>query len=350
MVEACWSILLELSPWLLLGMLFAGILHVLVPASLVQQKFRGPWGVIRSVAFGVPLPLCSCGVIPAGIGMKKDGADDGAAVGFLISTPQTGVDSMLVSVSFFGWPFTIFKMLTALILGIVGGLLTNWCGEEEVAADLPITEPSSCCQSNGESRSPPDGRNQWVRCIRHALEVFHSIWFWMLLGIVASAAITVYFPEEWMQRVASLGTWPGMLLVLLISLPLYVCATASVPLAAALVAQGFPVSAALVFLLAGPATNLATVGSIYGRFGWRPLAVYLGVLLIGSLLSGYFFTWLISPTSLAHVGPIGHLHGSTLEIVCSICILGLFLRSAFFDTSSYLVSLYERVVTAMRSQ
>ena len=114
-LNSIWFTLCELSPWLLLGMFLSGLLHVILPTKFVRQKLRGFSGVLKSVAIGVPLPLCSCGVIPAGIGLKKDGASNGAAVGFLISTPQTGVDSILVSASFFGWPFAVFKLVLSLI-------------------------------------------------------------------------------------------------------------------------------------------------------------------------------------------------------------------------------------------
>ena len=121
-IASIWFVLCELSPWLLLGMFLSGLLHVILPTRFVRQKLQGFSGVLKSVAIGVPLPLCSCGVIPAGISLKKDGASSGAAVGFLISTPQTGVDSMLVSASFFGWPFAMFKLVSAAIMGIVGGV------------------------------------------------------------------------------------------------------------------------------------------------------------------------------------------------------------------------------------
>ena len=124
MIQAMWEVLLSLAPWMLLGMAIAGILHVALPRGFVRRHLGGRGGVAKAVALGVPLPLCSCGVIPAGLGLKRDGASDGAAVGFLISTPQTGVDSILVSASFLGWPFALFKVLAATITGlflIVGG-------------------------------------------------------------------------------------------------------------------------------------------------------------------------------------------------------------------------------------
>lgn len=346
MLQECWKILLELSPWLLLGMLIAGVLHVLLPASLVKRKFRGPWGVVRAVAFGVPLPLCSCGVIPAGIGMKNDGADDGAAVGFLISTPQTGIDSVLVSMSFFGWPFAVFKMVSAFVLGIVGGWLTNFFGVDgEIEGQLPVVgqagaSPATCC---GQDGGDPANASLLKRSVVHAVEVFRSIWFWMLIGIIVSAAISVYLPQEWMERVGQAGSVPGMLIVLVIALPLYVCATASVPIAAALVAQGMPVSAAMVFLMAGPASNLATVGSIYGRFGIRPLLVYLTVVFVGSMIGGYCFDWLIAPGSASAVAShVGHHHVGIVATASSVIVLTMFVYFGVTEIRSLWASLCGR--------
>ena len=122
---ALWQVMLALSPWLILGSLIAALLHAFVPSSMIQKQFHGVGGIFKAVVLGVPLPLCSCGVIPAGLGLKKDGASDGATVGFLISTPQTGVDSILVSASFLGWPFAIFKVVAAFATGIIGGLICN---------------------------------------------------------------------------------------------------------------------------------------------------------------------------------------------------------------------------------
>ena len=125
MFESLWQITLELAPWLLLGMAIAGLLHGLLPPDFVGRHLRGRAGVAKAVVLGVPLPLCSCGVIPTGLGLKKDGASNGASVGFLISTPQTGVDSILVSASFLGWPFALFKVAAAAITGLVGGWIAD---------------------------------------------------------------------------------------------------------------------------------------------------------------------------------------------------------------------------------
>ena len=164
-ITGCWTTLCELSPWLLLGMLISGILHVVLPKSFVRRRFRGFGGVVKSVLLGVPLPLCSCGVIPAGIGLKNDGASDGAAVGFLISTPQTGIDSVLVSASFFGWPFAIFKMFAAAVTGILGGWLTEVSGESETELDQKSVDCHTDDGSTEETEARPAllrSRTAWI--------------------------------------------------------------------------------------------------------------------------------------------------------------------------------------------
>ena len=307
----------ELSPWLLLGMLISGILHVALPKNFVRRRFRGFGGVVQSVLLGVPLPLCSCGVIPAGIGLKNDGASDGASVGFLISTPQTGVDSVLVSASFFGWPFAVFKMLTAAITGIVGGWLTEVTDSEPQQNELEtIKERPILHQSN----SP-----WWTELWSHSMEVLGSIWLWLLIGVAVSALIGTLGFETVIKSVGDAGLLPAMLLMLVISIPLYVCATASVPIAAELVSSGLPPAVALVFLMAGPATNLTTMGSIRKRFGWRVLGIYLGTLVVGSFLAAFLFDWVLS-TTVAAGDAHGHHHQNWWSTLSAIVVLLLIVQ------------------------
>ncbi|QEG25053.1 permease [Mariniblastus fucicola] len=309
----CWATLCELSPWLLFGMFISGVLHVAVPKNLVRRRFRGFSGVVQSVLLGVPLPLCSCGVIPAGIGLKNDGASDGASVGFLISTPQTGIDSILVSASFFGWPFAIFKMATAAVTGVVGGWLADATGgdlDEVEASELSIVD----------SRVGNSKTVWWRELWSHAIEVLQSIWLWLLIGVAISALIGTFGFEHLIKRVGDAGLLPAMLLMLLISIPLYVCATASVPIAAALVQSGLPPAVALVFLMAGPATNVTTMGAIRQRFGWRVMGIYLSTLIVGSFLAAFLFDWVLDATVAtgdAHV----HDHQNWLSIVSAIVVL-----------------------------
>jgi uncharacterized protein len=312
-VLAMWDILLELAPWLLLGTAIAALLHGLVPAGLIRRQLRGPSGVFKAVAFGVPLPLCSCGVIPAGLGLKRSGASNGAAVGFLIATPQTGVDSIAVSGAFLGWPFAIFKVVAALVTGLVGGLLT------EAAGDTP--------GDASEDGAPDDEVRESM--LEHGLQVLRTIWKWLVFGVVASAAITHWVPQDWLTSFAGASPLVTMGAALLIGIPLYVCATASVPIAAALVAGGLPPGAALVFLMAGPATNVATIGAVLKGFGRRALAIYLSTIIVGSVGFGLLFDGLIRTDRVAH-----HHHGSDAwwAIACAGLLLALFLYFAIDET------------------
>ena len=305
-ITAVWLTLCELAPWLLMGMGLSGLLHVALPAKFVRQKLRGFSGVLKAVAIGVPLPLCSCGVIPAGIGLKKDGASSGAAVGFLISTPQTGVDSILVSASFFGWPFALFKLVTAAVMGIVGGV---WIDRKSVESS-EISLGSNAAKNNVHSKvghthaDNATDQKSWSQLIPHAIDMLRSIWVWLVVGIVVSALINQFDIAPLTNRINQWGLLPAMLLVLLFSIPLYVCATASVPIAAALVSSGLPPAVALVFLMAGPATNVATMGAIRSNLGTRALAIYLLTIVVGSMGAAYLFDSLVAVTTttgIAHV-------------------------------------------------
>ena len=296
MIGSVWDITLELAPWLLLGMAIAGLLHVLLPRDFVRRQLRGRGGVAKAVVLGVPLPLCSCGVIPAGLGLKKDGASNGASVGFLISTPQTGVDSILVSASFLGWPFALFKVAAAAVTGLVGGWFADRGDDDGSDATLAAT-------STAGADTPRGVRDM----VDHALDILRSIWKWLVFGIVASAAITTLLPEDFFTGLSQAGAMVPILAALAVSLPLYVCATASVPIAAALVASGMPTGAALVFLMAGPATNVATIGAVYRGLGLRSLVVYLVTIIGGSVGAGLLFESVIS-TGAAHAT---HVHDTT---------------------------------------
>lgn len=317
-VSSIWFTLCELSPWLLMGMFLSGLLHVILPAKFVRRKLQGFSGVLKSVAIGVPLPLCSCGVIPAGIGLKKDGASNGAAVGFLISTPQTGVDSMLVSASFFGWPFAIFKMVSAAAMGVLGGV---WIDQSPNTV-IQASAGSQCKEEHGHHHHGDNENRGWNQFLPHSIDMLRSIWIWLVVGILVSAAINQFDIQPLTAQINEWGLFPAMVLVLIFSVPLYVCATASVPIAAALVGSGLPPAVALVFLMAGPATNIATMGAIRSNLGTRSLAIYMATIVVGSMLAAYLFDSLVAvPT----VGGAAHVHDATTwwAQLSSIIVLGL---------------------------
>lgn len=320
MIVAAWQVLVELAPWLLLGAAVSGAVHALLPAGFVRRQLTGRWGVWKAVALGVPLPLCSCGVIPATLGLKKDGASDGAAVAFLVSTPQTGVDSILVSASFLGWPFALFKVAAATVTGLIAGTLVDAGGGPPEHAPAPGTDL-------------PDTRSAWARGLAHADDVVGTIWGWIAFGVLASAALHAWIPVGALAG-TRLGSGPlASLAVLGVAIPLYVCATASVPIAAGLLHAGLPPSAALVFLLAGPATNVATIGAVYRSFGARVLGIYLGTVAVGAFTLGQLFD---------RVLPVGgarlpaHAHDSAVGALAAIVLLLLMVRYAWRDVVAWL--------------
>ncbi len=323
MIEASWEILAQLAPWLFVGMAVAGALHGLLPKNFVRRHLGGKGGVARAVMLGVPLPLCSCGVIPAGLGLKKDGASDGATVGFLISTPQTGVDSILVSASFLGWPFAIFKVLSAALTGLVGGWLANTVSDDKSVTIDEVAETG------------PAPRNI-TDMIAHAVELLQSIWKWLIFGVIASAAIGEFVPDGFFEAISGYGGLVASLAVLAFSLPLYVCATASVPIAAALVMNGLPPGAALVFLMAGPASNMATMGAIYAGLGKKILAVYLGTIMVGSVALGMAADFVIDPEVIAQT--MEHHHTSIIGHISAVALLLFVAKFAIDDIRRFIAS------------
>jgi uncharacterized protein len=326
-LENLWSTTVALSLWLLIGLLIAGVLHVWVPDNFVKHHLghrKGLLTVFKAVIFGVPLPLCSCGVIPAALGIKKQGAGDGAAIGFLISTPQTGIDSIMVSASMLGWPFAIFKLASAFVIGIVGGIWTYFSNSTN--GDGIIEDDNS---SQSEKRGIKD-------LFPFAIDdLMKMIWKWLVAGIIVSAAITTWMPQDFFQTYLPNNIFIAMLIVLVISLPMYVCATASVPIAAALVYTGMPAGAAMVFLMAGPASNVATIGAVYRAFGLKKLLIYLTSIIVGSMLGGYLFNSVITP-SMSKPEMTHHGDAGLISIIAAIIFIILILRFLIIEIKNHL--------------
>ncbi|KOR30459.1 hypothetical protein TI04_05715 [Achromatium sp. WMS2] len=308
-----WQIGLDLAPSLLLGLLIAGVLHTYLPnvvlkLNLNQPDFRSVW---RAALVGVPLPLCSCGVLPTALSLRQNGASLGATVAFLISTPQTGIDSILVSAAMLGMPFAIFKVITAFCSGLIGGVIVNY---------FDTSKPQPKIDQNVAPRS----NSQLHQILNYAVfDLLGAIDFWIIIGMIIAAVITSAVPPDYLAQQTWSQGLSGMLLVLLISIPLYICATGSVPIAASLVAAGLSPSAALVFLLAGPATNVATIGSVYRILGSRVLFLYLLTVIVTSLIFGLAFDFILPK----HVAlTYHHLHTPNyLAVAANVLLISMLL-------------------------
>jgi len=273
----------EMAPYLLLGFLVAGILHAFVPQRLYRKWLGGNdvKSVVLSIVFGVPLPLCSCGVIPAAVGMRKDGASKGAVTAFLIATPQTGVDSIAATYSVFGWPFAVLRPVAALITGFFGGLAVNVLdkGPETDGAD---TSGTSCRASSDISFA-----DRCKDALRYGFgDMVQDIGRWLVIGLFIAGLITIFVPDGFFTSYAG-NKVLNLSVVLLIAAPMYVCATGSIPIAAALMLKGLSPGAALVFLMAGPATNVASMMILSKTLGRKSLVIYLLTILSGAVLFGF---------------------------------------------------------------
>jgi len=270
-----------MSPYLLLGFFFAGVLKVWFPQKWVD-KYMGKnnaRSVINTALLGIPLPLCSCGVIPTGISFYKNGASKGSSVSFLISTPQTGIDSILVTYSLLGLPFALIRVLVALVTGIFGGIITNLIGKNE-SSNIQKA-PTNCCSSSKNGSS-----NSFIKVFKYGFNKFlMDIAKWLIIGIVIAAFLSTLIPEDFFSVYMN-NELLSIITILIASVPLYLCATASVPIAAVLMMKGLSPGAALVLLMAGPATNAATIIIIKKVFGNKTLMSYLGSIISGAVIFG----------------------------------------------------------------
>lgn len=277
------TILGEMSPYLLLGFFFAGLLYAFMPRQKIERYFSGnPFksSVLASL-FGIPLPLCSCGVIPTGTALYKNGASKGGTVSFLISTPQTGVDSILATFSLLGLPFAIIRPLAALITGITGGIITGHLTPNE-------TKATTYQEQNEVEKSLIQKIKDVFRY--GFVEFIQDISKWLVIGLVLAAIISAIIPNDFFELL-NLSPILQMLMILVVSIPLYICATGTIPLAAILILKGISPGAAFVLLMAGPATNAATITMIGKVLGKKSLFTYLGTIIIGALSFGLFIDY-----------------------------------------------------------
>lgn len=277
------AVFMEMSPYLLLGFFIAGILNELFKGAKFR-KFIGEnnfKSVLNASLLGVPLPLCSCGVIPTGVSLHKSGASKGSAVSFMISTPQTGVDSILVTWSLMGLPFALIRPVIALFTGVFGGVLTNFLEKGQKSQTVESKNPDH--ENKVEKRSL---FQKFTGAMKYAfVDFLDDISLWLFIGLVIAALISVIIPEGFFTAYMG-NNYLSMVIVLVASIPLYVCATSSVPIAVALMLKGLNPGAALVFLMAGPATNAATVMVIGKTLGKKALFSYLFSIIAGALVSG----------------------------------------------------------------
>ena len=289
MMKECIRLLFEMSPYLLLGFFIAGLMHAFVPTGFYRRYLarRGMRSVLHATLMGIPLPLCSCGVIPTAMSLRREGASRGATTAFLIATPQTGVDSILATYSLMGLPFALLRPVVALLTALGGGV---WVDRTDHSPDdAPTTQPAAATNEEG-----PHTLGARIKvALRYAfVDMVQDIGKWLVAGLLIAGLITVYVPDTFFALFAG-RSLPSILLVLLLSIPMYLCATGSIPIAVALMLKGLTPGAALVLLMAGPACNMASILVIGKVMGRRTLWRYLLTMVGGAVGFGLVIDWLL---------------------------------------------------------
>lgn len=321
-----WYTAAEMSPYLLFGFFVAGILSVLVSQRFVEKHLGGGgfWPLVKASLFGVPLPLCSCGVIPVSISLHKHGASKGSTVSFLLSTPQTGIDSIFATFSLLGPVFAVFRPVAAFLTGIFGGTLVNVFDPEKGDPNHQAEKcTDECCNSSNKI-------NKIFNGLKYGFVTLpRDIGKAMLIGLVIAAFISAFVPEDlFAEKLLGTGIF-AMVVMMFLGIPVYVCATASIPVAAALILKGLTPGAALVFLITGPATNAAAFTTIWKALGRRTAMVYLFTVAFSALGAGILLDMMFPElgvsvrTHLHQMEPsiLGHISAVVLLAVLGFAIL-----------------------------
>ncbi|MBR1520402.1 MAG: SO_0444 family Cu/Zn efflux transporter [Bacteroidaceae bacterium] len=328
-LEAVLGIINEMSPYLLLGFLLAGVMHAFIPDGWYAKYLSGNTvrSVVNAAIFGVPLPLCSCGVIPTAMSLKREGASKGAVVSFLIATPQTGVDSIFATYSLMGLPFAVIRPIAAFFTALIGGTFVN-LGEKE---EPSLTEEAAHSHDAAKAWSEQKNLTFGQRCLEALkfgfVEMMEDIGKWLVVGLVVAGLITVLVPDSFFA-VFKDNTFLSMLLVLCISVPMYICATGSIPIAVALMMKGLTPGAALVMLMAGPACNVASILVVNKVLGRKTLVLYLAAIILGSVCFGVVIDQLLPrewfTQHLSNTHACCHDVAGWFEWTCTV-VLGLLL-------------------------
>ncbi|SLM31767.1 conserved membrane hypothetical protein [Desulfamplus magnetovallimortis] len=356
-LSASWDVLLDSSIFILFGFFVAGLLKGFIPDDFIYRHLgrESTANVFKASLFGVPLPLCSCGVIPAAAGLRKQGASKGAVTAFMISTPETGVDSMAVSYALLDPLMTIIRPLSAFFTASLTGLMVNILERSSHPAPMEATSfenglssssslPKSsseatlsqhascgCCSNNSVSQKG------WGTKFKNGMsfafgELLNDIGRWLLAGILLAGLITVYISPEFIESYLG-NTLFSMLIMIALATPLYVCATASTPIAAALAIKGISPGAALVFLLAGPATNMATITVVSRILGKKIAAIYVANIMVCSLMLGFLVNYIYLALGMnikEWVHSSGHNEHGLIYAMAALLLLALILKPWFF--------------------
>ena len=316
-IENLIDLAVEASPWLLLGLIIAGLMKAWMPTQLLSKHLgKGKLAIVKAALFGAPLPLCSCGVIPVATELRRSGASAPATSSFLVATPETGVDSISVSYAMLGPVMAIYRPFAAVFSAITTGLLVATTPEPPqlnnkkttscCASKAPVKqEESSCCASKKQAKTSVFSKT--LEGIKYALgQLVDDLVKWLAIGLLFATIVRTFVPESFLLSYGS--GLPAMLLMIAISVPMYICATASTPIAAGFIMAGISPGTALVFMMAGPATNISTLGVIKNEMGNSVLLRYLIGMSLCAVSFGLLLDFIISQFGINIGEQMSHSH------------------------------------------
>ncbi len=329
-----------MSIYIIIGLFIAGILKQVIPDNFVSSHLgkNSTSSVIKATLFGIPLPVCCCSVIPLAQGLKKEGASKGAIQSFLISTPITGVDSILATYSLFGFVFVVFRIVSSIIIAITVGLVQNFVQKKDNtkldSLETSLGTSSSCCSSSScEANINVKESFSFIKVLTYGyIVLFNSMAKALLVGLVLGSLFVTFMPKEYTQVLFE-NQFLTYIVIILFSMPLYTCATASLPLAAAFMLQGMSPGAVFIFLTAGPATSAITMSVVYKMLGKTSLIIYSSIIAVLSLLFGFIYDTFFKELTLLTI-ITDHEHINIFNIIASVLMMVLIFYHLIKDTFS----------------
>ncbi len=329
-----WTTLCAMAPYLLAGFLAAGVLSLFIRPEWVERHLggRGFKPIVKASLFGVPLPLCSCGVIPVAAGLRRHGASRGATVAFLLSTPQTGADNILVVLSLLGPVFALFSPVAAFATGLLGGAVVTLAERADPASAAPAPAcADDCCASSGARRS-------FAAALHYGfVTLARDVAAPLAVGLLIAGLLTTLVPPDFFTGALGTGL-TGILVMILLGIPVYVCSAGSIPIAAALMLKGVSPGAALAFLITGPVTNAATIATVWKLLGRRTAFLYLATVFAAAIGLGLLLNAVFTLTGISPAPPLAdtHVHCKSpglFSVLSAVVLLGV-LAASFFGRRS----------------
>ncbi|MFA6143129.1 MAG: SO_0444 family Cu/Zn efflux transporter [Candidatus Omnitrophota bacterium] len=332
LLNEIWRTFNDAAFYIITGVVVAGLIQAFVDSAAIAKKLGKPnfGSVLLAALIGVPLPLCSCGVIPTAISLRKSGASKGSTLSFLISAPETGVNSIAISYAMLDPLMTIFRPLSAFITAIVAGIGENLFGKNEEAA---YTEKAAECKHCQMEAAQNSAKRSFLQKLKYGMkyafvDLMGDITKWLIIGIVVGGMISYFAPPDLVSKFLGADI-KAMFLMLLIGIPLYICASASTPIAAALIAKGMSPGVALVFLLAGPATNLAGILAVNKFLGKRSVIIYLFSIAVCSVLLGLLLNYIYQASGINIKTILGHACDMQPDHIKTVSAVALALSMAY---------------------